>query len=353
MVYQFFVFYLLAVAFLCAFTKNVLGGTALGGKRIYLALVFIALFLIMGLRSTTVGVDTFHYSLIYKAISNMTFTDIFRGKSHFEVGFALLMKISSMIIDDYYFYQLISSLLFCFLFYRFIRENNSAFFTASILFIAIVYLTAFNISRQMLAVAFVASAWNSLKNKQYKLFVSFFLLAFSFHTSAIVAVFIYLIYFYRNNRKIVCLLSILVLIFPYIFHATIPFLERYFTAYESYYSNTREIQEANLVKILWGIEAFLALFILLHGRRFDSEKQFIALMCLIFVMTNVIALSFNYFERVGLYFSPFLILLFEVFGDDLKRRTMRQLYYAGVNTCFLLFFLRASSVEQYVYSSFL
>ena len=353
MVYQFLVFYLLSLVLLCAFAQQAVGNSSKKGQRVYLVLAFMALALLMGFRSTAVGMDTYHYSLIYKAISNMSFGEIFRGDSHFEIGFALFIKIVSLFGADYYFFQLLFSSLYCVLFYRFIRKNSSSVFTASVLFIAIVYLIAFNISRQMLAVAFVASAWCSLKDRCYRQFVLFFLLAISFHTSAVFSVFIYLIYFYRTNRRVVCLLSIMILALPYFFHMLLPFLEKYFTAYESYYNNTREIQEANLIKIVWGIEALFSLFILLRKKVFDAEKQFIALMCLIYVMTNIVALSFNYFERVGLYFTPFLILLFEIFGEKLRDKSLRHFYFGAVCICFLLLFLRSSSAEQYVYSSFL
>lgn len=355
MIYKLLVLYLLVVAYFYQFVKTT-QRVNWKNRNFFLIPAFLGLFLVMGFRDISVGVDTYNYSLIFNSISRLPISSLLSGFYTYdvEIGFAILAKISSIITDDYYFFQVLISFLFCFLMYRFIRDNmKTNYITGTFLFMSVgIYLIAFNITRQMLAVALVANAWSELKKSNRVMCILFSFMALSIHLSSILVIFILSIYTIRNNRKLLLTAFVLILIFPFVFFDLLPFVAKYLTSYDSYFNNTREIQEANFVKILWGIEGLIALYILFLKKQFHSEDQFVALMSLISVASNVISLYFNYFERVGLYFSPFLILLFGILGNSIKDRFLNRIYYISINICFLLFFLRAASVDQYIYSFF-
>ena len=355
MVYKLLVLYLFLVTIIYQFVKST-QKTNWKNKNIFLIPAFFGLFFVMGFRSISVGSDTYNYSLIFNSISKLPISSVLSEFYTYdvEIGFAILAKISSIITDNYYFFQVLISFLFCFLIYRFIRDNATDYITSTILFMSLgIYLFSFNGIRQMLAVAFIANAWSELRQSNYKTVIILSLIAVSMHLSSVIAICIFVIYAIRNNRKLIIASFLVVLIFPYLFNDVLPFVAKYLTADDNYVDNKREIQEANLAKILWGIEGIFALYIILYKKKFQAEDQFVALMSLINVSFNIISLYFNYFERVGLYFSPFLILLFGIIGNSIKDRFLNKCYYFALNLCFLLFFFRATSTGQYIYSFFL
>lgn len=354
MVYKLLVLYLFLVAIIYQFVKST-QKTNWENKNLFLIPAFFGLFFVMGFRGISVGADTYNYSLVFNSISKLPISNVLSEfyPCDVEIGFAILAKISSIIIDDYYFFQVFISFLFCFLMYRFVRDNATGYMTATILFMSLgIYLFSFNGIRQMLAVAFIVNAWSEWRKSNYKAVIILSLIAISIHFSAVVSVCIFAIYSIRNNRKLVVASFLIVLIFPYLFNDVLPFVAKYLTAYDNYYGNNREIQEANLVKVLWGIEGLIALYILFDKKKFHAEDQFVALMSLINVTSNIISQYFNYFERIGLYFSPFLILLFGIIGNNIKDLFLIKCYYITLNICFLLFFFRATSTGQYIYSFF-
>lgn len=355
MVYQLLVLFLLLISIFHYLIKQYVG-YSWSHRKIFLIPIFIFLFSIMGFRSVYVGVDTYTYSMMYNWVSNESFITLFADYFYdsIEIGYCLLAKVSSFVIDDYYFFQITVSFLFLFFIYKFILDNSNRFITASIIFISIgIYLSAFNITRQMLAVSIVANIYTYLRrNKPQKAFL-LTLIALTIHVSSIISIFIYVIYYFKENKKMIFCILLSLCIFCLFFENAINIISNYFPVYSNYYSNQKQIQEANMVKVLWAIEFLMSIYILYRKRIFNSDKRFIAVMCLIYVVSNWIGLSFNYFERIGLYFSPFLILLFESYGDSLKRRSLRFSYYAILNCCFMIYFLKSSSSGQYIYSSFL
>ena len=353
MVYQLLVFFILLVAF---FYKQLVKNPdpSLKERDIFLIPTFFALFVVMGFRDVSVGVDTYNYSMIYRDISSKPFwfllTDYYYES--IEIGFVMLAKLSSFILDDYYFFQIVVSFAICFFMYKFIRQNTRDFVTTSIIFMSIgIYLISFNISRQMLAVSIAVNAWNYLKNNDYKRAFIYTSISLLFHISSIVFFLIYIIYYFKYNKKVMASVPLFFILFVFFFQRLMTVISVYIIKYANYYGNNREIQEANMVKILWTVEFLLSLYIF-YQKRFNSQEKVISVLCMVYVLTNIIALSFNYFERIGLFFSPFLLLLFGIYGNSIKNVILRKGYYVVINICFLLFFLRAISTPQYIYSFF-
>ncbi len=66
---------------------------------------------------------------------------------------------------------------------------------------------------------------------------------------------------------------------------------------------------------------------------------------------NILGQSFDGFDRLSIFFQPFLILLFEYGGKCFEHRISRM-YYTGVAVSMMMLFLRLSSTEQYQYIPF-
>ena len=322
-------------------------------KQYYLNILFLLLALIMGLRGVTVGADTDNYRQIFNDIASTSLNIANVGFFYdgIEIGFVMYTKILSIIWREYQFFLLISAVIFCFLMKRFIQHSTADYYIASVVFFSIgIYLSAFNIYRQMLAVAILANAWINFTEKQYAKAILLTLLSTTLHVSAIIFIVVYIAYLFRNNKivmRAVPLLMILVYItFSDLIVSIAPFMEHY----GNYMSNHKVIQEVNTVVILWLIEGAVSLFFI-YKSSMSPMRQFLGNMTLMYVLMNLIGLKFNYVERLGLYFAPFLILLFCNLSDIIKNRNVKDVLFLGLITCFLIYFLMSTSTEQYSYVS--
>lgn len=327
----------------------------LGERRdVFLVPLFFILFFVMGLRSTSVGVDTDNYSFVFNMISDREPRLLFQNFFFitFEIGFVAFAKFTSYLVDSYYFFQCLEAALFCYLMYNFIRNSTNHFIIAAFVFLGMgLYLQSFNIIRQMLAVALSANAWLYLTKKRYWSFLIFASLAVTFHMSSVVCILIYLMYLLKDKEIFQRLFPALLLVFTFVLNSVVEQMGNFFSRYETHL-NAKEIQEANMVKILWGIELAIALYIWYRRHTFNSRERFIAMMSMAYVACNYIALSVSLFERVGTYFSPFVLLLFGVLGNSLTNKTLRIFYCSITCICFMIFFVKSGSTDQYIYSFF-
>ena len=83
-----------------------------------------------------------------------------------------------------------------------------------------------------------------------------------------------------------------------------------------------------------------------------AETYLYAAFSLFYVASNIIGLSFNYFERLGCYFAPFVMITFERFGMQIKNTIIRRMYYCGLVVCFSIYFILSTKTEQYLYNFF-
>ena len=310
-------------------------------KQYYLNILFCILALIMGLRDTSVGVDTFGYLVIFEDISKTPFKTLISDfvYNSQEIGFVIYVKLLSLVWNNYQFYLFVSAFLFCFLFKRFIEHSTKDFCIASVIFLSIgIYLGAFNVFRQMFAVALLANAWLFFKEKRFIPTILISLLAMTFHVSSFCFIVSYVIYALKDRKKLIKIIPVLFLLIYVFFEMLLEKLAPYLTYYNNYLDNHKVIQDANLVIILWVIEIIVSLYFI-YSNKTNSSYRFVGCMCIIYVLMNAIGLKFNYVERIGLYFSPFLILLFCNLSDVIKDRTTKDILFSG------LFYLRFSYID--------
>ena len=154
MIYIFLVVWLVMAVVICFgfhlhFDKN---------RYLYLKFIVIPLILVMGFRNYTVGVDTASYMHYY------------------EVGYCLLLKVSSLFVDNYYFFQILQAIIFNVLIMYFIQENTQNYFLAYSVFLGMgMYTLSFNITRQMIAVAIITNAWTLIsKGRKFQALILLF-----------------------------------------------------------------------------------------------------------------------------------------------------------------------------------
>ena len=205
----------------------------------------------------------------------------------------------------------------------------------------------------MLASMLVANSWIFLKKGKNKISILYILVASTFHITALIFMVAYIIYFFRYNKRIIRLIPLVIIIGALNFDRLFPFITRYFTYYHNYYANEKVVQTAGFVWIIWIIVLLIAARIIYIAKGTNTEHSIAAIFSMIWVVCNIIGLSFNYFERLGLYFIPFVSVMFSFSGNYIKSRLVRKIYLNGMTIAFIIYFLLSASSKQYLYTSFL
>lgn len=342
-------------SFLCMIKGSVLDLNK--NRKLYLGFFAFGCFCIMALRSVDVGVDTYHYSVIYEHIAQRSISSILSGFyfDSIEVGYALFMKICSYFSDSYYFFQVIYSLIYSFGLYSFLSNHIKNSYWGSIVCLGLgMLLITFNIQRQMLAVIIAINSWKFYCKRKYAISLFLILLAMTMHITAFLVIGLFFLDKVSRNKLVIRIMPFLLIGAILFYQPIIGYVSSYLPMYNNYYSNQKEILEAGMVKIMWAIVTAISLYQIYFSRSKNRYYSVYAMASLIFVAANVIGLGFNYIERLGMYFVPFVILMLEDFGENFEGTWIRRLYWITSGTCFLAFFLiTCMSSFQYHYSIWL
>ena len=322
--------------------------------NVYLFVFFLFAALIMGLRSTQVGADTRHYEMLFDQIVATKWADIFSNLKGIkfeglEIGFVVLAKTSGMLVNNYYIFQLLIACIYCFSMMSFFKDNvNSKIILTTVFLGGDLYLNAFNISRQMLAVAFTSLCWKSLcQGKKIRALVMI-ILAVTIHTSAIVFAVAFLVYLIRKKKILLFTVVFLGVIAALNYEVVIPFFADFFDVYWSYVPNNRHLLEMGASVLLYSVILILAIYILVKKRFYSIEKIY-AVFSIAYVACIFVGLKFNYFERIGIYFLPFTVLLMDTIGTKIQSKDIALFYKIGVPVSYTAYFLLSSTSTQYVY----
>lgn len=371
MIYICLLCWILWMAFLCFCPRGVLYFNS-NNKTPFLVASIIAATMVMGLRSVSVGQDTLHYSEIFQYVSHESTNNLFSSFYYqsIEIGYIALMKIVS-VFGGYYLFQMVVSCFICGFFAKFISENMNNYFLGMVLFLGFdAYLMSFNISRHMLAVILVANGWSSLNRGKIKKAFLYSLLATLIHTTAIAFLAIYVLYVFRKNKFVIRLIPVLGILAVFSYRKILMFVSSYVTHYNNYYSNHKNTLQVGYAWIIWTIIVAISILLILKTRNLDenieiqddevsikamswsAETYLYSSLGILYVATNIVGMSFNYFERLGLYFVPFVFVVFERFGQYIQRKVLRQMYYFALMISFIVYFIISSQSAQYVYSFF-
>lgn len=331
-----------------SFTRN---------KNVILYFSFGVIILISALRNVNVGVDTKSYLQHFYLIANTSIIDIITTYKYlgFEIGYNLLCKSFSFIFPNYYVFQMFISFIYCYGMMKFIKNNTYNVYLCIILFLGLELFTySLNISRQMLAVMILCHAWNYLIKDKFTKSVLLFFLALTFHATSVVFVLVYIVYKLRNKQYIFYTIPFFLVLFSFNYQLIIGIFKKYFPYYINYYVNERNIQSAGSIIIVWLIIGVLSIYIIYNKKNLIIKDKLYATFSLVYIFCNVVGLSFNYFERIGIYFLPFVLLLFDRYYVLIDTKKLKFLYFFGTATCFLvLFFITVLTSSQYQYSFFI
>lgn len=171
------------------------------GSNFFVAMSFLAVFLLSALRNKTVGVDTVSYIKYYETVQELSWEGLIKGEwnHHFfttEKGFMILEKICGDLMVPTQLFIALCAGIFVYGIYKLVStyiESNVIVSVFSFLAVGS-YLLSINVLRQGIGVGLCCIAWVELKKGNWKRFVIGVLLACTFHVSCCV-------FFWRLSSK--------------------------------------------------------------------------------------------------------------------------------------------------------
>ncbi len=346
-------------------------------RRLYfVASSFFFLFFLVAFRAPTVGTDMESYMNKFTLLREYPLWEILTRfySERVEMGFALLSWITGLFTSHPQAIIVVSAAAFCIGMGHFVyRYADSHVFTAVILFACCgVYMYAFNITRQMIAVALLMNAWGLLTEKRLRPSLILFAVSLLFHITSFVFVLAYLFYFIREKKKPVAIIIGSGLFLVAIHRPLLLFLGKFMDAF-SYMDNSKKKISASGIWAIWAIEIAIILLYLVYYFCKDTKRGKALLsrlprpvfaiapieaLCIpvfsgLYILFAILGTGFNYLDRLGVFFLPFCIFLFLNFGKRLHEQSplLSRIYMLGLNVCFVAYFLLfATNLEHYRYA---
>lgn len=277
-------------------------------NKLFLRVTFVLLFVVMASREMTVGSDTDEYLALFEKCSLYKW-DILNMSTHFEKGYLVLNVLLSYLHISPRVFLCIMSFIFSYAVYKFIKDNSDNPLMSVLLFINLLFLyQSMNIMRQFLALSVILLfGFNFIKNKQLIKYVVAVLVASLFHTTALIALFIYPIYHLRYSKKIV-LIAILIAIFGSILLSQIYLPLSSLLGREAYYVDMiGEAKLGNLISTLIFLSMYVFSLLVTAGK--DRQKYSFYLYSLLFAAVfYCVSINMAVFSRVSQYYAIFSII---------------------------------------------
>ena len=299
--------------------------------------VFFILFFLSALRQMDLGIDMVAYSIHFDNISSASWIDIFEV-SRFEKGFVIFNKlISSFIYRDFRALVILSSFITIASFTFFLYKNSPYFGLSILLFFCLGFYTdSFNLIRQYLAISIVLIGLNSFLNKGNNLlFISFILLASTFHTTSLV--FLIIVFLKKQALDLKYLLFILCIITIIILFSDIIILNLINTFYSSY--TDKIITQKGFSLLVLQLLILIISFVLIgfHKINQNEKRRLIVHIYILACVLQICSLKFSLFSRVMLYFYILILILIPYSVKSVKDVNFRTLV-IGVYTLLAIVF---------------
>lgn len=328
-------------------------------KKIWFLVITCLLFtLLASLRSFTVGTDTSNYAAFYTEIARVKGDRLFAyaRQEAIEPGYVVYNWLLSRITTEPRFLLVVNAVIINAVFFFFIGRNSSNVLVSVYLYLFfLVFFETLNTMRETLALCFLLPGFELLKRRRWwgtLLFLLFFVLAVSFHHSALFGIFLVPMVAF-NFSLLTFLLSLIILAVFYLeavpiynflsshlgskpfegplwlnsgppVHALVAFVILVFFLVTLYLNGER--------RSLWRS------FLHTRYRREYDPTSFHLFIAFSYFMFNLIAMKHRIYYRIADLSQPFLLIGIPYFLKMFPRRRRRS-YSVLVVSIFLLFFV--------------
>jgi hypothetical protein len=173
-------------------------------NKIVLSLFFGMYFILLALRDISVGVDTANYVNFFYNISRFSWQELFAfGNDYlqYEIGFIVFAKMITYFGNERLLIIIVSALIVFPVMYFYVHEAKDSLICIAFFLISLLFEMFFSGMRQSIAISFGTMAFYFVKKKKIIPFVLVVLLAYTFHTSALLLLLLYPVYYAHITKK--------------------------------------------------------------------------------------------------------------------------------------------------------
>lgn len=316
----------------------------LNEKKIIIAIFFGGLAIISGIRYN-VGIDYMSYFNLFQ---------INPYKNNLLEAFPeyIYWGINSIIKEiggEFYWVTLIMASITNYFVYKGIkiRKLELNYILLSILiFISGFWLSSFNIMRQCVSVAIFFYASIFIKEKRLIKYIIYIILATGFHKSSLLLIPLYFISSVNINIQTYILLIITAygIVIGNFSQKILSYLANYLPGYQSYmYSKNIFTDDVNIFAFGVLANIIISLFILVFTEKkidnnFKIEKNYYMYGCII----NILSISTFMYDRIGIYFRIFEILIIPLGISLVKNKKDKQIIALIIISCFVILYIKST-----------
>lgn len=255
-----------------------------------------------------------------------------------EPGIDWLVKISTMIYDDYAVMFFIASLITIVLYGRTIIKYTSESFLFSILLFIFIgtFAGSFGAMKQYLAAAIIFAGHRYMFTRNFWKYLFVVLLASCFHRTALSMLLVYFIADKKINIKSITILVVATLIFresyDWFFDLMSSFKETDLTKYT--YMNT----EVNKFRILVALAPVTLYLLTFKKNKDDKEYRFYSMLMFVNAAFLLATANSAYLARIGIFTETFTVFAFPVMLKNESSKVQKICSY-GILLCYCLYFI--------------
>lgn len=356
LIYLILVFYICIIWFIQRY--------GIRNRKLFLFGSFFGLLLVCGFRGDKVGEDTFTYLSIAKvamdtpwktALAQFPKTQWYvyewGGIENIETGFFVFCKLFGRLFDSEYAVLFMAALVTSWGFARFIYKNSvDVGLSLWVYMCDAIYMSSFNLTRQMMAMAIALQAYSHIKNRNIVKSLFWILLGSMFHQSVLIYVLLIPIYYFARMPNSIKYVSIVATALPMILPYIQRIVEMFSGRYASYFTNSYWDVQLGGAVILWTFLILLIVWMLIKKVK-DNEQRFLVMCAIMYMSIEIIALRLTMFSRVALFFRTFLVLLYPI-GKSYFRSKGGFIYSGMLCSIMLMQFISTCSSESRIYSPF-
>lgn len=332
--------YLLIFSFsFFAFLRYINSTSRQDGKVVYVFL-WLSLVLLAGLRYR-VGGDSLHYFDVFDSYPTLsTLWDYDFAKAEYNPGWIVFNAIIKSFNGDFYTFQFVHAIIVNSIIFFFINSyaRNKFLVILFYLFLHYLYFTM-EVLRESLAISVFLLAVPSLLNKHWFKYYLYCLLAYSFHSSALI-LFIFPLFARKMQIKYQVTITILLaLIINFIsFDSLITSL---FGAYSFGQRATRSylIKEVNiygLLIVLLKILSYYFIHIFAQNKKICNEHPFIIFVTPYLILGLLAAVVPGVYRFLNYLAIPLLIYIVDILYTFIRNRTLYQPSFGKVSLAFII-----------------
>ena len=283
-------------------------GSKKAKNNVFLLIAFFILFFVAATREMTIGNDTPNYLRLFKNC------DIYKWhylsiNSYYEEGFVVFNILLSYLHISPRLFLAIMAFIFSFAAYKFIKDNSNNYLMSVLLFINLLFFyQSMTMLRQFLAFSIIILfGFKYVKEKKLLRYILTIVFASLFHSSAVLAVFIFPLYHMKYSRKTVLLITIGSIVMALFLTRIYPLIASFLDKGTYYMERIGDIKIGNLIAMVMFLLMYVfSLIVIKKEKRQDYSFYLYALLfsaAIYFVSINMSVLN-----RATQYYAIFSII---------------------------------------------